>query len=263
MSTSEAGAGRPDLHQLEVFLRVVEARTFAGAARMMDRTQPAISQAIARLEEIYGGDLFERRRGAPLRLTPIGEAILPSARTILDTIEQQMVRAVAAAQSRAGTLTLGIFPGLIAASPLRASIADFARTSPQVALRLAEALPDELHRRLNERTIDLMVVTLLPKLESKTLTQERLWEEKLALALPFGHHFADRDDLTWADVTALLMILKTSSIELVAYARFLNKPSAGDRRPSSRQRRRVAASGGRRRHRNSSARRTPPPGPAG
>jgi DNA-binding MarR family transcriptional regulator len=146
MAVFSSGGLRPELHQLEIFLKVVEARTFAGAARMMGRTQPAISQAIARLEEIYGGDLFERRRGALLELTPIGEAILPSARTILDTIDQQMLRAAAAAQSRAGNLTLGFMPGLIA-GPLRAGIADFTAASPQVRLRLVEALPGETYLR--------------------------------------------------------------------------------------------------------------------
>ena len=85
------------------FLRVVECRSFAATAQIMGRTQPAISQAIARLEEIYGGDLFERRRGAQLELTPIGQSILPSARMILDTIDQQMLKAVAS--HRAGPAT--------------------------------------------------------------------------------------------------------------------------------------------------------------
>ena len=124
MSAPELRLIRPELHQLEIFLRVVEARTFAGAARMMGRTQPAISQAIARLEEIYGGDLFKRRRGALLELTPIGQAILPSAGLVLDTIDQQMIKAAATAQSRAGNLTLGFSPGLVL-GPLRAGIADF------------------------------------------------------------------------------------------------------------------------------------------
>lgn len=51
--------------------------------------------------------IYERRRGAQLELTPIGQSILPSARMILDTIDQQMLNAVATAQSRAGNLTNG------------------------------------------------------------------------------------------------------------------------------------------------------------
>lgn len=216
------GGSRPELHQLEIFLQVVEARTFAGAARMMQRSQPAISQAIARLEEIYGGDLFERRRGALLELTPIGQSILPSARMILDTIDQQMIQAAATAQSRAGNLTLGFSSGLIL-GPLRAGIANFITASPLVRLRLVEASPQDLRRQLHERAIDLMIVAPTPKLESKTLAQEQLWDERLVVAMPADHAFAKKAAVSWDDVAELPIILKNCHFELVAYRTLLDR----------------------------------------
>lgn len=222
MSVFETGAARPDLNQLDVFLRVVEARSFAGAARMMGRTQPAISQAIARLEEIYGGDLFERRRGALLELTPIGQSILTSARMILDTIDQQMIQAAATAQSRAGNLTLGFSPGLLR-GPLRGGIADFIAVSPQVRLRLVEASPQDLRRQLNERAIDFMIVAPTPRLESKTLEQEQLWNERLVMALPADHALAKTAAVSWDDVATLPIILKNCHFELVAYRTLLDR----------------------------------------
>ena len=213
---------RPDFHHLETFLRVVESRSFAGAARLMGRTQPAISQAIAKLEEIYGADLFERRRGALLELTPIGQSILPSARMILDTIDQQMIQAVATAQSRAGNLTLGFSPGLVL-GPLRAGLADFIATSPQVRLRFVEAGPQDLRRQLNERAIDLMIVAPAPRLESKALEQERLWDEWLVMALPADHALAEKAVVSWDDVAQLPIILKNCHFELVAYRMLLDR----------------------------------------
>lgn len=213
---------RPDLHQLAVFLKVVETGSFAGAARLLGRSQPAISQAMARLEDIYGGDLFERRRGTLLALTPIGEAILPSARIILDTINEQMVRAVAAAQSRAGSLTLGFFPSL-SAGPLRAGVADFTAASPDVGLRMVEALPGELHRQLNERAIDLMIVALTPELMSNALEQDHLWDETLIVALRADHEAASKPSLSWVDISKLPIILRNSHVELVAYRTLLDR----------------------------------------
>ena len=189
---------------------------------MMGRTQPAISQAIARLEEIYGGDLFERRRGALLELTPIGQSILPSARMILDTIDKQMIQAVAIAQSRAGNMNLGFSPGLVL-GPLRAGIADFIAASPQVRLRLVEAGPQDLRRQLNERAIDLMIVAPTPRLESKTLVQERLWEERLFLALPADHAIARQAAVSWGDVADVTIILKNCHFEMVAYRTLLDR----------------------------------------
>ena len=213
---------RLDIYQLELFLRVIETRSFAGAARLLGISQPAVSQTIGRLEEIYGGDLFERRRGALLELTPIGQSILPSARMIMDTIDQQMIQAVATAHSRAGNLTLGFSPGLVL-GPLRAAIADFIATSPQVRLRLVEGAPQDLRRQLNERAIDLMIVAPTPRLESKTLEQERLWDERLFLALPADHLFAKQASVNWNDVASATIILKNCHFELVAYRMLLDR----------------------------------------
>jgi DNA-binding transcriptional LysR family regulator len=49
-----------DLFQLETFLAVAEERSFSRAAARLHRTQPAVSQAVAKLEAELGEVLFER-----------------------------------------------------------------------------------------------------------------------------------------------------------------------------------------------------------
>lgn len=192
-----------------MFLEVADARSFSGAARGTGRTQPAVSRAIGRLENLCGGDLFQRRPGAPLILTPIGEAILPTARLLLHTVDQMLLRATQTAQSRAGTLKLGLYPGL-AAGPLRAALTDFTRASPDVQLRLIEGIQSELHRQLMDGGIDLMIAALMTDLASTVLTQEALWEEQLVVALPEDHPLAAKPALDWGDVASLRVILWTS-----------------------------------------------------
>ncbi len=192
----------------------------------MGRSQPAISQAIARLEEIYGGDLFERRRGARLALTPIGEAILPSARTILYTVDQQMVRAAETAQSRAGTVTLGIFQGL-SVGRLRAGVSAFVADRPEVRLQIVEGLPGELHRQLNERTLDLFVAAFVPDLASKALVQEQMWTERLIAGVPADHDLASRASLSWEEIGSMPVMLRASPGEMIAFRSLL--PRFGDR----------------------------------
>lgn len=216
---------RPEFHQLAIFLTVVETRSFTATARRMGRTQPAISQAVARLEEIYGGDLFERRRGVPLALTPIGEAILPSARTILDTVDRQMTCAAETAQGCLGTLTLGFSPGL-SAGPLRSGVADFAAANPKVRLRMIEGFPDELHRQLSERKINLLIVALMPDLADKTLLREPLWEERLIVALPATHHLVRQTALSWRDIASIPILLRTGHGESIAYRTLLSRVGA-------------------------------------
>ena len=49
-----------ELAQMETFLAVAEERSFSRAASRLHRTQPAISQTIAKLEAELGEVLFER-----------------------------------------------------------------------------------------------------------------------------------------------------------------------------------------------------------
>lgn len=217
---------RPDFAQLEIFLEVADARSFSAAARRTGRTQPAVSRAIGRLEEICGGDLFERRVGAPLVLSPMGEAVLPTARSLLHSIDQLLARATRTALSQHGVLKLGFYPGL-ASGPLRTAIADFPAICPGVQLRLVEGLPGELYRQLTERTIDLMIVGLMPNLASPDLAQERLWEERLVVALSEHHPLAAKASLDWREVATLPLMLRTSQGEYAGYHALLRQ--IGDR----------------------------------
>lgn len=61
-----------DLWELKVFLAVANERSFSRAAAKLFRTQPAISQAIRKLESDLGEQLFDRRTG---ELTQAGELL--------------------------------------------------------------------------------------------------------------------------------------------------------------------------------------------
>ena len=49
-----------ELSELRVFLKVATERSFSRAAMKLHRTQPAVSQAVRRLEESVGERLFDR-----------------------------------------------------------------------------------------------------------------------------------------------------------------------------------------------------------
>ena len=207
IASPNRNAIRPDFRQLETFIKVAETRSFADAARQLGVSQPAISQTIARLEELYGGDLFMRRRGAPVALTLMGRAILPKAKLLLFMVDTQIQRAAAIAQSMTGCLTIGFSSGL-ARGPLLAGIDEFREARPDVDLRFVEAAPGELYRQLNERTIDIMFGALLPKLAGGSNLQERLWDEQLFVGLRDDHPLVANDSLRWSDISSLPIIFR-------------------------------------------------------
>lgn len=74
---------RMDLFQLETFVAVAEERSFSRAAARLHRTQPAVSQVIAKLEAELGETLLERtsRDGT---LTDAGQVLAEYARKMLN-----------------------------------------------------------------------------------------------------------------------------------------------------------------------------------
>ena len=76
-----------DLAELQVFLTVASERSFSRAAAKLHRTQPAVSQAIRRLEDELGERLFDRssKQGA---LTEAGRVLRDYAQRLMRLSEE-------------------------------------------------------------------------------------------------------------------------------------------------------------------------------
>lgn len=79
--------GTPTLDQLKVFLSVVDAGSFAGAARKLNRATSVISYSIANLEMQLGVSLFDRESTRKPQLTDSGRTVLAEARSIYHGID--------------------------------------------------------------------------------------------------------------------------------------------------------------------------------
>ena len=211
---------RPPLQLYEIFVKVADTRSFVGASKLIGISQPAVSQAIARLEDFYPGDLFVRRRGASLTLTPIGEALLPLAKAMLDTADQSFIRAEAASKSESGRLSIGFYTG-IATGLLRKGILAFRADCPDVELNLIEAMPRELHAKLCDNSVDLVVAAFMPDAGFPSVAREPLWSEQLVAILPEGHELAGEESLSWADIAKTPIILRSAGGDLSGYRAIL------------------------------------------
>src|SRR5262249_58519971 len=65
-----------ETNQVRYFLALCEAQNFTRAAKRCGVSQPSVSNAIRRLEEELGGDLFHRTKNGA-KLSPLGAAIPP------------------------------------------------------------------------------------------------------------------------------------------------------------------------------------------
>ena len=63
-----------ETNQVRYFLALCEEENFTRAAKRCGVSQPSVSNAIRRLEEEFGGDLFHRTKNGA-KLSPLGVAI--------------------------------------------------------------------------------------------------------------------------------------------------------------------------------------------
>ncbi|WP_394781384.1 LysR family transcriptional regulator [Undibacterium sp.] len=130
----------PTLDQIQVFLAVVDAGSFVGAARQLSRATSVISYAIANLESQLELELFDRQTTRRPQLTDAGRAVLAELRKVSIGVDDLLAKArglLTGLEAEVTLVTDVMFPTAWLVEVLQ----DFQATFPTVALRLhVEAL---------------------------------------------------------------------------------------------------------------------------
>ena len=69
------------LRQYEYVVVVADLGSLTEAAAHLNVSQPSLSVAITRVEQRLGASVFERARGAQIKITPFGHKFVAQART--------------------------------------------------------------------------------------------------------------------------------------------------------------------------------------
>src|SRR4029453_11498884 len=91
---------------LNVFVPVATEHSFSRAAIKLCRTQPAVSQAVRRLEEDLGEVLFDRSTKS-VKLTHAGDALLPDAIRLLRMADETVATVRQLSQQDRAVLRIG------------------------------------------------------------------------------------------------------------------------------------------------------------
>lgn len=110
--------------------------SFRKAADALSLKQSNLSRRVRHLEEELGVALFERTNGG-VRPTAAGRDFVNGVRRILNELQIVVDGAKAVGRGEAGYLTIGFYTSLSAAN-LRASLVEFGRRFPQVAISTVE-----------------------------------------------------------------------------------------------------------------------------
>jgi len=156
-----------DFSAISIFVRVVEAKSFAAAATQLGMSPSGVSRAVARLEAQLGARLLFRSTRA-LRLTDDGAVFHARCKEILADLAEATEALGHARSHPVGKLRVAVHPAIGRAS-LIPNLAEFERQYPDVRLELAMS---EHHLDLNEEGIDCAI--RMGDLEDSSLIARKL-----------------------------------------------------------------------------------------
>lgn len=193
------------MRELRVFVSVLEHRSFRKAAAALHVTQPAVTKAVAGLEEVLGVKLFDRTVTG-VEPTVHGASFAPYARSIFAELRSAAQQLEIVSSGVTGTLCVGTVP-MPAKTFLPTAINALTREHPRIFVSVVEAREAELADRLRKREIDLALVRVIQFPSADDLLAEVLFEESLCVLAGRNHPLAGRLRVTWEELLAERWVL--------------------------------------------------------
>jgi DNA-binding transcriptional LysR family regulator len=180
---------------LQTFELVASERSFSRAAKKLHRTQPAVSQAIRRLEDELGERLFDRssRTGA---LTEAGMLLREHASRLLRLADEAGVAMRELQQVRRGRVVIGANEAAV--HSILPIVQRFARAHPHATVEVRRVPSRLIATELLARSLDFGVLTFQPP--DKGLQSLPLGSDELVMLAHPGHRLASRKRISIEEV---------------------------------------------------------------
>ncbi len=184
-----------NLFELQVFLTIAAERSFSRAAGKLHRTQPAISQALKRLEDDLGERLIDRswKDG---RLTAAGDVLADYAKRLMRLAEEADTAVRELRDLRRGRILIGANDGTV--HSLLGLIARFRQSSPGVHVDVRRVHSRHIGVEVAQGSLDFGLVTFHPP--ERGLGTIVVDTDDLALLVAPTHPFATRRVVHIAEV---------------------------------------------------------------
>jgi DNA-binding transcriptional LysR family regulator len=174
-----------DINQLEVLVTVARERSFSRAAEVLNRTQPAISQAIRRLEQEIGEKLFDRS-SKDGTLTFAGEVLLDYARQMLNLRYNAQAALVEMRNLHHGKVTISANEHTV--FYLLPVIERFRKIYPSIKIEVHRGVASRIPQQITSREVELGVISFTPNDES--LRSMSVMNDDLVLIVSPKHKLA-------------------------------------------------------------------------
>ncbi|WP_051591229.1 LysR family transcriptional regulator [Bacillus sp. UNC438CL73TsuS30] len=189
------------IFQLEVFLKVVETKSFTKAGEQIGLSQSAVSQAIAALESELNIKLLNRHRNG-ISVTEIGERITSLIKDLL-TIKTKIVNEASGMTAvETGTIKIGSISGM-STKLLPGMISSFKKRFPGVDVTLYEGNYEEVKNWIKLSVIDVGVVTE----EKHEFEFIPLLQDKMVVIVPEQHPLGNQSPILVKEIGSEPLIM--------------------------------------------------------
>jgi DNA-binding transcriptional LysR family regulator len=192
---------------LQVLFAVAQSGSMAKAAIQLGLTQPAVSDIVAGLEQMFAVRLFDRNpRG--VEATIYGHALLKRGRAAFDELRQGIRDIEFLSDPTAGEVRIGC-PASVVSSILSLAIEGFSRQYPRVVLHFDEVTsPSTEFPSLRERRHDLVLARIArPLADEEDFDVETLFQDPLVVTADTRSEWASRRKITAAELLDASWIL--------------------------------------------------------
>ena len=180
-----------DINQLEVLVAVAQEKSFSRAAELLHRTQPAVSQAVRRLELEIGEQLIDRS-SKDGTMTAAGETLLEYARQMLNLRRDAHSALKELRDLHQGKVTLSANEHTV--FYLLPVIEEFRRRYPLVKVEVRRGVASRIPTEVLGREVELGVISFKP--EDEAMKSIPVITDELALVVAPTHNLAARKEVS-------------------------------------------------------------------
>ncbi len=198
-----------ELRQLKYFVKVAETRNFSEASKALFISQSTLSQQVKQLEEEIGELLFIRDSHS-VRLTDVGEQMLPSAKKTLREAESCFDRVYDVRNLRTGTLNIG---ATYTFSPLlNETVLEFIRLYPDIRLNIVCRSMEELMGMLQNQEIDI-ALSYKPSEHYSDIESHILFDNNLSVVVNDKHELSGRKSIRLSELENYKLALPAKGLQ--------------------------------------------------
>lgn len=190
-----------DIAELEVFLTVASERSFSRAAARLHRTQPAVSQAVRRLEDELNERLFDRSSKGGI-LTEAGQILLDYARRLIRLKDEAETVMHDLQKLRRGRVVIGANEAAV--HVLLPIVSLFREGHPDAHIEVQRIPARQIASEVLNRSLDFGVLTFQPV--ERGLASVAIGIDDLVLLTHPNHPLARREEVSMEEFGRQIVI---------------------------------------------------------